>query len=166
MESIRWPEEYLPGFTDNFCSNEIILRGFTATDVWALLVNPHVWPTYYANSASIVFDGTELRAGDRFDFDTFGFPVKAEVTECVPPAPGVPGRIAWHGWAGEGAERLDVIHAWLVEELPLGRVRVLTQESQKGEPAKTLAKTRPNPMVAGHQQWLEGIADTLAASNL
>ena len=29
-----------------------------------------------------------------------------------------------------------MIHAWLLEDLPQGRVRILTQESQKGQPAK------------------------------
>jgi len=50
-----------------------------------------------------------------------------------------PGRLAWHGWAeGDADHRLDVIHAWLIENLPEGRVRILTQESQKGKPAKDL----------------------------
>jgi hypothetical protein len=34
-----------------------------------------------------------------------------------------------------GGDALDVIHAWLFEDLPGGRVRILTQESQKGVPA-------------------------------
>ena len=121
MESIRWPEDYLPGMTDNFASNEVIVEGLSVEDVWALLVNPHRWPEYYAACA----------------------------------------RLAWHGWCGLGTDRLDVIHAWLIEGLPHNRVRILTQESQKGEPAKVLAKTHPNPMVAGHQDWLEGIVRAL-----
>jgi hypothetical protein len=93
----------------------------------------------------------------RFYFSTFGFPVEAQVTEYVPPAAGQPGRVAWHGWAGEGDTRLDVIHAWLVEDLSGGRVRILTQETQKGKPAVELAKARPNPMINGHQDWLDGL---------
>ena len=59
--------------------------------------------------------------------------------------PGQPGRVAWHGWAGEpgAADRLDVHHAWLVEDLDGGRVRILTQETQKGAPALELARARP-----------------------
>ena len=75
----------------------------------------------------------------------------------MPPAPGQPARVAWHGWSGDGAERLDVHHAWLIEDLPAGRVRVLTQETQNGEPAKVLARTVPNPMINGHQEWLDGL---------
>ena len=158
MESIRWPEDYLPGMTDNFASNEVIVEGLSVEDVWALLVNPHRWPEYYANASDIRFSNDNLKEGDVFFFRTFGFPVDAQVTECVPPGREACARL---GWCGLGTDRLDVIHAWLIEGLPHNRVRILTQESQKGEPAKVLAKTHPNPMVAGHQDWLEGIVRAL-----
>jgi hypothetical protein len=94
----------------------------------------------------------------RFYFETFGFPVEAEVLEYVPPAEGKPGRVAWHGWGGEGDTRFDMYHPWLIEDLPGGRVRILTQESQKGKPAQELAKKKPNVMINGHQDWLDGLA--------
>ena len=161
MNEIFWPEDYLPGTTDNFCSNEVIVAGLSTADVWPLLNDASVWPSYYSNSADVGFHdgkGPELSAGARFHFSTFGFPVQAKVTEYVPPAAGQPARVAWHGWAeGDAETRLDVIHAWLIEDLSGGRVRVLTQESQKGKPAVALAKTRPNPMINGHQDWLDGL---------
>jgi hypothetical protein len=160
MNEILWPEGYLPGFTDNFCSNEVIVAGLSATDVWPLLSKPEAWPGYYGNSANIRFydhAGPELASGMRFYFETFGFPVESQCVEFVPPSVGQPGRVAWHGWAGEGDTRLDVHHAWLVEDLSQGRVRILTQESQKGKPAQELARTRPNPMINGHQDWLDGL---------
>ena len=43
------------------------------------------------------------------------------------------------------ADRLDVHHASLVEDLEGGRVRILTQETQKGAPAAALAVAQPNP---------------------
>ncbi|MCP3710928.1 SRPBCC domain-containing protein [Paraburkholderia sp. CNPSo 3274] len=163
MNEILWPDDYLPGTTDNFCSNEVIVAGLSTDDVWPLLYNATVWPSYYSNSADVGFHdgpGPELSAGARFYFKTFGFPVQAKVTEYVPPAAGQPARVAWHGWAeGDEQSRLDVIHAWLIEDLSGGRVRVLTQESQKGKPAVELAKTRPNPMINGHQDWLDGLID-------
>ncbi|MFF3850218.1 SRPBCC domain-containing protein [Streptomyces sp. NPDC002328] len=58
---------------------------------------------------------------------------------------------------GGPEERLDVLHAWLVEDLPGGRVRILTQETQLGEPAAALANERSNPMLDGHQAWLDGL---------
>jgi hypothetical protein len=160
MNEIHWPQDYLPGLTDNFASNEVIVAGLCVADVWPLLNTPALWPTYYANSADIRFydgKGPELEADVRFFFSTFGFPVEAQVVEHVAPLPGLPARVAWHGWAGEGDERLDVHHAWLLEDLSGGRVRILTQETQKGAPARALAVADPNPMINGHQQWLNGL---------
>lgn len=168
MHYIFWPEKYTPGTTDNYCSNEVIVSGLTTAEVWPLLSHPFEWPGYYANSSDIEFDKAadkELYANARFRFKTFGFPIEAEVTEFVPPAPGQPARIAWHGWAeGDAETRLDVIHAWLIEDLSGGRVRILTQESQIGKPAKDLATTKPNPMINGHQDWLDGLV-AAAGSN-
>ncbi|MFF1440100.1 hypothetical protein [Streptomyces sp. NPDC058295] len=48
-------------------------------------------------------------------------------------------------------------HAWLVEDLPGGRVRILTQETQLGRPAAALAGERPDPMPNRHQAWLDGL---------
>ena len=51
--------------------------------------------------------------------------------------------------------RLDVIHAchaWLLEELPANRFRILTQDRQIGNPAAKLAGT--SIMIDGHQSWL------------
>lgn len=160
QSAIDWPQAYLPGTTDNFVSNEVIVAGLTAADIWPFLSNATLWPSYYKNSADVRFydhKGPVLADHDRFFFKTFGFPVEAQVTELSPPNPGSPGRVTWHGWTGEGDKRLDVIHAWLVEDLSGGRVRILTQESQKGTPAKELHMATPNPMINGHQDWLNGL---------
>lgn len=160
MNEIFWPKGYLPGFSANFASNELIVADLSAVDVWPFLAEARRWPSYYENSANVRFQdgaGPVLAEGTRFYFETFGFPVEAEVVEYVAPVDGEPGRVAWHGWSGDGATRLDVHHAWLVEDLSDGRVRILTQETQNGEPAKDLAKTRPNPMINGHQDWLDGL---------
>ena len=162
MNAIYWPEGYVPGYTENFASNEVIVAGLSAADIWPLLATPACWPAYYANSANVRFyddRGPELRDGDRFYFETVGFPVEAQCNEYVPPTVSTPGRVAWHGWAGEAgaANRLDVHHAWLVENLDSGRVRILTQETQRGQPAVELHNARPNPMINGHQDWLDGL---------
>ncbi|WP_206078520.1 hypothetical protein [Poseidonocella sp. HB161398] len=36
-------------------------------------------------------------------------------------------------------------------------MRFLTREPQDGAPAKALAATVPNPMINGHQDWLNGL---------
>jgi hypothetical protein len=160
MNEIIWPEGFLPGFTENFASNELIVADLCAAQVWPLLSQAHLWPSYYANSANVRFHdhaGPDLASGVCFYFETFGFPVEARCNEYVPPTATEPGRIAWHGWAGEGDTRLDVHHAWLIEDLSHGRVRILTQETQTGKPAQDLAQTKPNPMINGHQDWLVGL---------
>lgn len=161
MSDIIWPAGYVPGYTDNFCSNEVIVRDICTADLWPLLNTPGRWPGYYPNSANVRIDGgmgPQLAYGMRFYFETFGFPVYAEVVEHIAPVAGQPARIAWHGWAGSTPEdRLDVHHAWLIEDLSGGRVRILTQETQVGKPAQALAAARPNPMINGHQDWLDGM---------
>jgi len=139
----------------------VIVKGLTTAEVWPFLVNAYVWSSYYANSSDVKLpEGAEqLQADMVFFFKTFGFPVDAQVVELVAPQAGEPARIAWHGWAGDvgSPERLDVHHAWLIEDLEGGRVRILTQETQQGQPAKELAQAKPNPMINGHQDWLDGL---------
>lgn len=164
MSAIHWPEHYLPGTTDNFVSNAVVAAGLTAAEVWRYLEDTTWWEAYYPNVRAIGFDGgagPRLAAGVRFRFTTFTFPVECEVVEYVAPQAGEPGRLAWRAWIdGSEAEKLDVLHAWLIEDLPGGRVRVLTEESQWGEPAKAMAVTRPNPMLNAHQDWLDGLVRT------
>ncbi|PHY21229.1 polyketide cyclase [Caulobacter sp. BP25] len=163
MNAIIWPEGYLPGTTDNFVSNEIIVPQLSTAQVWPYLNTATAWPDYYANASDVILhnqSGPDLSAGARFRFTTFGFLVEGEVVEHVPPRDGAPARIAWHGWVeGEGDQRLDVHHAWLIEDLSGDRVRILTQETQIGAPARDLAATSPNPMLNAHQAWLDGLAD-------
>lgn len=162
QHAIIWPEGYLPGTTDNYVSNEIIVPNLSAVAVWTYLDNTDAWPKYYSNANEIRFynaAGPQLSLGARFRFTTFGFSVEAEVTEYETPQTGKPGRVAWHGWVeGDEDGRLDVHHAWLFEDLPGGRVRILTQETQNGKPARDLAATKPNPMLNAHQEWLDGLA--------
>ncbi|MCW8354719.1 hypothetical protein N5P32_01825 [Marinomonas pontica] len=105
MSDIVWPKGFVPGFTDNYCSNEVIVAGLTVQDVWPLLSMPSAWPAYYSNAENVRFydnKGPELETGVRFYFETFGFPVESQCVEYVAPVEGQPGRVAWHGWAGEG----------------------------------------------------------------
>lgn len=110
-------------------------------------------------------EGTVLKADTKFAFKTFGFPIEAEIVEFVPPKAGQPGRLAWHGWSeGDADHRLDVIHAWLLEDLSHDRVRILTPESQIGKPAKELFASHPDTMNMGHQDWIKGLAKTVLES--
>lgn len=170
MNSVIWPEKYTPGTTDNFVSNEVIVKGLTAAEVWEYLNDTAYWPGYYKNVSKIQFNGNagpKLSAGLDFRFTTFVFPVEAHVVEYVPPAPGQPARLAWSGLiAGDKNSKLEVLHAWVIEDLPGDRVRVLTQESQIGQPAKEMAVTKPNPMLNAHQDWLDGLIRTAQEKKL
>lgn len=168
MSDIVWPEGYLPGLTDHYVSNEIIVAGLSADGVWHALNDPRLWMHAYDNASGIHFhdgSGPMLSAGARFRFTTFGFPVEAEVVEYRPPDGDQPARMAWHGRVeGDAGQGLDVHHAWLFENLPGERVRLLTQETQIGAPARELARTRPNPMLNRHQDWLEGLVRVARAA--
>ncbi len=164
--AIIWPEKYTPGETDNYVSNEVIIKGLSVADVLPYLADTKAWGTYYHNAENIVVgDGstTQLSAGANFVFDTFGFHVTCKVEEFDISEDGNLVRLAWSGTFGEGEDFSDVYHAWILENLPNNRVRVLTEESQIGKLAKGLAETVPNPMVNGHQAWLDGL--TKAARN-
>lgn len=161
---IIWPQKYLPGTTDNYVSNEVIVKGITVEQVWKHLANITKWESYYNNVAQITPppSGPILSKGDKFSFSTFGFPpLPSEVWESVAPTATTPGRLAWRACNnGDADSGIDVYHAWIVETLEWGAVRILTQESQIGKPAAQLAATKPNPMLNGHQDWLDGLVET------
>ena len=65
QSAIIWPNDYLPGTTDNFASNEIIVAGLSAKEIWAQLNDTTLWPGYYSNAEDIRFhdgSGHELSA--------------------------------------------------------------------------------------------------------
>ena len=37
MSDIQWPAGFVPGFTDNFCSNEVIVTGISVDAAWPRL---------------------------------------------------------------------------------------------------------------------------------
>ncbi len=53
MNEIFWPEDYTPGFTDNFASSEVIVAGLSGSASLAIPHNAPLSPTYYSNSANI-----------------------------------------------------------------------------------------------------------------
>jgi len=161
MKQIIWPEKWTPGYTDNFVSNEVIVKDLSFEKVLEGLVDSGNWEKYYENCGDIHMynqDNTVLKDKTRFRFKTFGFDVEAEVEEYILDESEGFLRLAWRGWnEAEGDEYLEVYHAWIVEKLDKNRVRILTQESQSGTPAKALAQSVPNVMMNGHQDWLSGL---------
>ena len=155
--SIIWPEHLLPGTTDNFVSNEVIASDLTAQQIWELLADISKWETYYKNCDQITppESGSYLKEGTVFKFSTFGFPpLTCTVEESVAPKKGTVGRIGWRSKTDDG---MEIYHAWIVEELEKNRVRILTQEVQNGPVFQKFAGDKPNVMLLGHQDWLDGI---------
>lgn len=175
--SINWPEGFVPGTTDNYACNQLLDSRLTVDDVWEYLVKPKYWTSYYANSENprIVDDNGEsidqesLNLKTKFSFVTFGFDVNSEVIEFVAPEEYESGkkiaRITWSGACiekGKGT-KLDVVHAWLLQDTETG-VKILTEETQNGVPAKFLRVSESHPMINGHQDWLKGLC-TITAVN-
>lgn len=170
QSAIAWPNKFLPGMTDNFVSNEIIAKDITTTQIWEQLNNISKWKSYYKNCDQITEPetGPRLKKGDIFKFSTFGLPVlTCSVEEAIPPGPGHAGRLAWSTQLDGGPnESIEVYHAWLMEDLEGNRVRVLTQESQIGKPAAKLATAKPNRMLLGHQDWLDGLVKAVKGEEI
>ncbi|MDY4539900.1 MAG: hypothetical protein SPD15_00210 [Allisonella histaminiformans] len=63
-----WNHGQIPfqtGFIDNFASNEIMVSGITAEEVFARLLDTCIWPTYYGNVDDVYFyphDGPVLKS--------------------------------------------------------------------------------------------------------
>lgn len=145
QNAITWPERYLPGTGDNFVSNEVVVPGLTAARVWRSLTDTSQWEGYYDNVADISFPeggGPVLEDGLVFSFGTFGFPpLAALVTEFQAPADGVPGRLSWTAKQdGTPEEKLDVLHAWLVEDWPAA--------GSASSPRRRRSDSRPPPWPA------------------
>jgi hypothetical protein len=57
--------------------------------------------------------------------------------------------------------RATVLHAWPVEDLPGGRVRILTKETRIGCPAAELIQQTPNPMLTVIRHGSTGLSAPL-----
>ena len=62
--------------------------------------------------------------------------------------------LAWMG-RKEFEHRLDVVHAWLIEDMPERKVRILTPGITEGDRRKDLFNTNPDAMNIGHQDWIK-----------
>lgn len=160
QSSIVFPAEFTPGTTDNFVSNEVIAANITAAQIWSLLADVSQWESYYWNCQNISLPASGspwLHQGDVFKFATFGFPqLTCPVEVSVPPSTnGTAGQLAWR--SEPDADGDVIYHGFLVEDMPGDRVRILTQESQIGAVFAEWAVAKPNKMLLGHQDWLDGL---------
>ena len=169
LPTINFPTRYLPGTTANFVSNEVYVTGLTAAQVWPLLVVPERWASYYDGASDITFpdnDGPQLREGMRFWFTPFKLaPLRTVISELVSPGDGRPARLSWAGqMEQDGKLVIDAMHGFLIQDLPDGRLRLLTQESERGPAAKQVASEHSASLLAAHQSWLEGLVSAARAA--
>ena len=67
MLVIQFPEKWTPGYTDNFVSNEVIVKDLDFTKVLDGLLDAAKWETYYDNSSDIfMYPKTCGRSGTYF----------------------------------------------------------------------------------------------------
>ncbi|MFG6083300.1 hypothetical protein ACEUZ9_004553 [Paracoccus litorisediminis] len=51
ISSMIWLEGFAPEFTENFTSNEVLVIGLNASEVWSFLTTPAPQLIYYQNAA-------------------------------------------------------------------------------------------------------------------
>jgi hypothetical protein len=148
---IIWPSRYDPKNCPIHVRNELAMDA-SPEAIWAWLIRAELWPTWYSNSANILFlSGAppDLSLGARFRWKTFGITIESKVMEFV-----VNERLAWDAH-GSG---LDAYHAWLIRRRDQG-CNVLMEETQRGWAARLNTALRPKQMEQLHQVWLEGLRD-------
>ncbi len=152
--AIRWPEEHRPEVSAFLAVNELQIAA-PRDSVWAWLVRPDLWSTYYGNARlvrHISGPWPEIEPASRWRWLTFGALITSEVVEHEPLE-----RLAWsaQGLGSRGH------HAWILEERD-GGTFVHTEETQRGW-GISVAKPVLRPlMVRMHQRWLEGLAGKAA----
>jgi hypothetical protein len=144
---IHWPAGFTPDDADLFAHNEMLIKAPCAT-VWRHLVEAPKWPQWYPNSQNVRIIGNGsglLQQGTKFEFDTFGLHVVAQLHEFDAQS-----RL---GWFGKGVG-IDAYHTWLL----IPRIKdcyVVTEEVAKGPGAIAIRKPDPDAMHKGHELWLE-----------
>jgi uncharacterized protein YndB with AHSA1/START domain len=143
---IHWPEGFWPESADVFAHNEVLINAPRPV-VWQHLVAAEKWPQWYPNAHRVrVLDEPSgvLRAGSRFEWDTFGIHVASRVTEFA-----VESRLAWSG----ESEGYRAYHVWLLTDAPTG-CAVVTEEVGIGPSAVAAHQADPDGQHRGHDLWL------------
>ena len=145
----RWPRAFDPARSPVHVVNRLDVPA-PPEAVWSTLVAATRWPLWYANAADVRIEGggTDLRAGSRFRWRTFGFALDTVVEEFEPPE-----RLAWLATA----PGIRAYHAWLITPRE-GGCRVVTEETQRGAVARLGRLLFRGRMGMWHQRWLEGLA--------
>jgi uncharacterized protein YndB with AHSA1/START domain len=148
--ALSWPDEHTPDVSVFHAVNELEMPAKPEA-VWAWLVRPDLWPSYYSNARLIKHLGgawPELELGSRFRWLTFGALITSEVIEYAPTE-----RLAWSAKSLAGSGH----HGWVLQPRD-GGTFVRTEETQKGLGMRLIKPALRPLMVRMHQRWLEGLS--------
>jgi uncharacterized protein YndB with AHSA1/START domain len=147
---LSWPDEHRPEVSAFHAVNELQIAAAPEV-VWAWLIRPDLWPSYYVNSRFVKHLGgpwPEVEPGSRWRWFTFGAFITSEVVEYEPER-----RLAWdaHALGSHGH------HGWVLSPRD-GGTFVHTEETQKGWGIQMVKPVLRPMMLRYHQRWLEGLA--------
>ena len=155
MSEVRWPTGHEP----EGAAIHVVNVGRSPASpgaVWAWLINPERWSTYYSNAHDLrplAGSWPELNLGTRFSWVTFGTRVTTEVTEFEPYE-----RLAWTG-EGMGSRGH---HAWVLSPRADGGTDIRTEETQRGALLTVMRSVHAPRMRRLHQQWVDNLARVAA----
>jgi hypothetical protein len=155
MSTVAWPQGHEP---QGAAIHEVNTGHSTASvqDVWAWLVKPTRWQSYYSNARHVRHLGgswPDIELGTRFSWVTFGARVTTEVTEFEPFE-----RLAWTG-TGLGSRGH---HAWILSSEADGGTLIHTEETQRGSLVKVLRPIHAPRMHRAHQMWVDNLSHIAA----
>jgi hypothetical protein len=152
---VRWPGAAHPEQATIHVCNEAYSNA-TPEMIWAWLIRAREWPSWYANSQDVIFEGgtgPELSMGSKFRWTTFGVRVASHVEEFEPP-----NRVAWSGTAPGSTG----YHAWVIERRDQ-RTRIVTEETQRGFIPFVAQVYLRRVMKRQHQIWVDELARRAAS---
>ena len=157
LARVRWPAGCAPDGAPVYTLNQLAVSA-PPERVWAWLVRPGAWPSYYGNASNVRFvdgGGPELRLGSVFRWRTFGVTVETIVTELVPNE-----RLTWTGKTAGGTG----CHGWVIVGTATG-CQVVTEETQRGIVPSLGRWFLCRGLLSQHQRWLEGLARVAAGGS-
>ena len=88
MNAINWPKEFLPGTTDNFTSNEVIIKDLSTKDIWIFLEDASLWSSYYKNIVDVKMKNQKsfhLNGLSKFKYTILVLDLDTIMHEFIPP---------------------------------------------------------------------------------
>ena len=150
-KEIRWPAGFRPEDADYFSHNQTVIDA-PVQAVWAHFVDASKWPDWYPLTKQLeILDGrTELSAGTRWHWTTFGLDVDATMDRFEPFE-----SISWYGYGGRSEPTF--YHSWRFEDLGAGRTLAIYDEVGTGELAVHMRQRDEGEMHRGHELMLAGL---------